>query len=127
MKPATLGLRHLALYVEPLEACIKFYVDVIGMTLVWQPDADNAYLSSGSDNLALHRAKQPASKSQQLDHLGFMLPRKEDVDTWHAFMVQHKVPILRPVSDHRDGARSFYCQDPAGISVQIMYHPDILH
>ena len=28
------------------------------MKIVWRPDADNLYLSSGSDNLALHRAPQ---------------------------------------------------------------------
>jgi hypothetical protein len=26
---------------------------------------------------------------------------------------------------HRDGARSFYCEDPAGNVVQIIFHPPI--
>ncbi len=26
---------------------------------------------------------------------------------------------------HRDGARSFYCKEPSGVKVQIIYHPPI--
>ena len=44
------------------------------MGVVWQPDPDNAYLSSGCDNLALHRGAVGAAESQALDHLGFIVP-----------------------------------------------------
>lgn len=27
--------------------------------------------------------------------------------------------------NHRDGARSFYCLDPEGVVVQVIYHPPI--
>ena len=33
----------------------RFYVDLLGFEIEWEPDADNVYLSSGHDNLALHR------------------------------------------------------------------------
>ena len=33
-----------------------FYVDVLGFRVEWEPDPDNVYLTSGVDNLALHRA-----------------------------------------------------------------------
>ena len=57
MKPiATAGLRHLSLIVVNLEECVHFYTDLLGMSVEWQPDANNFYLSSGNDNLALHRA-----------------------------------------------------------------------
>ena len=51
----TQGMRHVALRVADVERSKRFYEDVFGMRVVWQPDPDNAYLSSGSDNLALHR------------------------------------------------------------------------
>ncbi len=44
------GMRHLALKVSDVDRAKDFYVRVFGMKLVWQPDADNAYLSSGCDN-----------------------------------------------------------------------------
>ena len=123
--PATTGLRHVALYVQDLEACERFYVDLLGMAVEWRPDPDNVYLSSGNDNLALHRAEEAPAGPQRLDHIGFILARLEDVSPWHDFLVAHGVKILREPRTHRDGARSFYCADPAGTVVQMIYHPPI--
>ena len=122
-----LGLRHVALFVRDIEACVRFYTEVLGMQVEWQPDADNYYLSSGTDNLALHRATadQAPSGSQRLDHIGFIIRTPEEVDAWHAHFVRHGVKVLQPPKTHRDGARSFYCTDPAGNAVQIIYHPPI--
>ena len=39
-----------------LDAMKRFYVDLLGFAVEWEPDPDNVYLSSGIDNLALHRA-----------------------------------------------------------------------
>ena len=52
---ATAGLRHVALQVHNLEACERFYTELLGMRSEWRPDMDNVYLTSGNDNLALHR------------------------------------------------------------------------
>src|SRR5476651_933106 len=96
MRPAPhAGLRHLALYSSQLEACTRFYTELLGMKIVWQPDADNYYLSSGQDNLALHRAPAnfEAAKQQRLDHMGFFLTAKEDVEQWHAFLCEQQVEI----------------------------------
>ena len=123
--PAHRGLRHVALTVKHLEECVHFYANIVGMTLVWQPDADNYYFSSGSDNLALHRAPADFNPGnhQHLDHLGFFLASREDVDQWHAYFVENKVTIKAAPKDHRDGTRSFYCADPDGNVVQMIYYP----
>ena len=55
-RPSHRGLRHLALGARQLEAMKRFYVDLLGFEVEWEPDADNVYLSSGIDNLALHRS-----------------------------------------------------------------------
>ena len=123
--PQTTGLRHVALFVQDLAACEQFYVGLMGMTVEWRPDADNVYLTSGNDNLALHRATENADGPQKLDHIGFMLAKMEDVDSWHEFLVAHNVPISKQPKTHRDGARSFYCADPDGTSVQIIFHPPL--
>ena len=121
------GLRHLALTVTQLEACITFYKDIIGMEIEWQPDPDNVYLTSGNDNLALHRAPKDFTreKYQTLDHLGFILATPEDVDQWHEYITKQNITPLSPPKTHQDAARSFYCQDPEGNSVQLIYHPPI--
>jgi catechol 2,3-dioxygenase-like lactoylglutathione lyase family enzyme len=127
-KPAPhIGLRHVALYVKNLEACTSFYTDILGMKIVWQPDPDNIYLSSGSDNFALHRAPADFSpdKHQHLDHIGFFLTAREEVDQWHDYLRANHVTIKAGPKDHRDNTRSLYCCDPDGNVVQMIYVPDI--
>lgn len=120
------GLRHVALFVADLEACTHFYTELLGMQIEWQPDADNLFLTSGNDNLALHRRPtESAAGDSRLDHIGFIIDEPSEVDTWHQWLQSHDVPITAAPRTHRDGARSFYCSDPAGNSVQIIYHPPI--
>lgn len=126
-RPEGLSLRHVALRVRDLEACEHFYTALLGMRVEWRPDADNVYLTGGQDNLALHRAGAAAAAEagQRLDHIGFVLKRPELVDAWCAFLKEQGAVILQAPRTHRDGARSFYCQDPDGNQVQIIYHPPL--
>lgn len=123
----TVGLRHVALAVKAFEACERFYVDLLAMAVEWRPDADSVYLNSGRDNLALHRVPDGVQFSghQRLDHIGFMVRTPEEVDRWYAFLQRHAVPMKTAPRTHRDGARSFYCSDPDGNTVQIIYHPPL--
>ncbi|HSW52644.1 MAG TPA: VOC family protein [Sulfuricaulis sp.] len=125
--PATAGLRHVALNVRDLEACEQFYTGLLGMRVEWRPDADNVYLTGGKDNLALHRAASAIDPgaAQRLDHVGFMLNEIADVDAWFVFLKSKGVTIIKEPRTHRDGARSFYCQDPDGNVVQLIYHPPL--
>jgi len=121
------GMRHVALYVENFEACETFYVDLIGMQVEWRPDENNVYLCSGVDNVALHRSTaEPGTIGfQKLDHIGFIINAPEQVDEWFDFLKANNVKIRNEPRTHRDGARSFYCYDPDGIVVQMIYHPPI--
>lgn len=123
----TAGMRHVALFVKDLEACEHFYVDLLGMTVEWRPDPDNVYLTSGNDNLALHRAPAGFAPDgpQRLDHIGFIIESPQEVDVWYDFLHAHDVPMKTAPRTHRDGARSFYCLDPDGSTVQMIYHPPI--
>lgn len=122
-----LGLCHVALLVEAFEACERFYVDVLGMSVEWRPDEDNVYLSSGRDNLALHRAPPGAAfgAAQRLDHIGFAVHTAQEVDIWHDYLLGQGVEIKHGPRSHRDGARSLYCRDPDGNTVQIIFHPPL--
>ena len=120
------GMRHIAFFVKKFEECEKFYVDLLGMKVEWRPDDDNVYLTSGNDNLALHRAKgEAAGQFQKLDHIGFIIPQIDLVDEWFEFLKENGVKMRNAPKTHRDGARSFYCYDPDGIVVQIIYHPPL--
>ncbi|MET0070974.1 MAG: VOC family protein [Candidatus Thiodiazotropha sp.] len=126
--PRHLGMSHVALNVREMAASEHFYVDLLGMEVEWRPDPDNLYLSSGSDNLALHKAPvgEFDEAAQRLDHIGFFLPDPEAVDAWYAHLQAAGVRMRNAPRTHRDGARSFYCFDPDGTTVQIIYHPPIV-
>ena len=123
----TLGLRHIALNVKDPQLSKEFYMRVLKMQLEWETDPDNVYLTSGGeDNLAIHKASdEPDSKVSRLDHIGFVLPTMSDVDEWYAWMKSQNVKVLREIKTHRDGARSFYVEDPDGVVIQMIYHPPI--
>jgi len=93
------------------------------MKVVWEPDPDNVYLSSGVDNLALHR--EPAAGPGALDHLGFVVDSKTAVDALAERFRGLGVPLAEPPRDHRDGSRSFYCLDPDGLRIQVLYEPTL--
>jgi catechol 2,3-dioxygenase-like lactoylglutathione lyase family enzyme len=129
-RPTHAGLRHLALNVTHLDEMKSFYVDLLGFAVEWQPDPDNIYLSSGIDNLALHRASTGdaagrAAADGALDHLGLIVRTAEDVDRWAAFLESRGVRLDAAPRTHRDGARSCYFSDPDGNKIQIIHHPPI--
>jgi catechol 2,3-dioxygenase-like lactoylglutathione lyase family enzyme len=123
-RPPHLGLRHLALNVMALDEMQRFYVDLLGFTVEWQPDPDNVYLTSGTDNLALHRTSSREGAGA-LDHLGLLVKSPQDVDRWAAFLTSRGVPLDAEPRTHRDGARSCYFRDPDGNRIQIIFHPPI--
>jgi len=118
------GLRHLALTVANVERAKEFYAKVFGMRVAWQPDADNAYLSSGCDSLALHRGDAGQGR-KPLDHLGFIVPTIAEVEAGYAWAEQNGVAIARPLRHHRDGSVSFYVLDPDNNVIQVLYEPAI--
>jgi catechol 2,3-dioxygenase-like lactoylglutathione lyase family enzyme len=118
-----LGLRHLALRVRNPQASKRFYQQFFGMAVVWEPDPDNVYLSSGVDNLALHR--HPVEGPGALDHLGFIVDTREEVDRLASRFREGGVALAAEPRDHRDGSRSFYCLDPDGLRIQVLYEPTL--
>ena len=126
-----LGLRHLALKVIDLSRSHAFYERLFDMRVVWQPDPDNVYLSSGTDNLALHQlpaeeisAYQPG-QGQFLDHFGFLMETPEDVDIMFQRVQLEGVTIVKPPKKHRDGSYSFYLTDPDENIIQVLYEPTV--
>jgi catechol 2,3-dioxygenase-like lactoylglutathione lyase family enzyme len=123
-----MGMRHIALKVRDMARAKKFYREILGMAVVWEPDARNVYLSSGCDNIALHETTEPymaAAVEKQLDHLGFIVESVERVKELESELIACGVTIIHPFKIHRDGSASFYCADPDGIVIQLLYEPTL--
>jgi catechol 2,3-dioxygenase-like lactoylglutathione lyase family enzyme len=133
--PLHRGLRHVALRVTNLARSRTFYEQLLGMKVVWEPDPDNVYFSSGSDNFALHQI--PASElsayrpltGQLLDHIGVILESSEAVDRMYREIEPRLLElggqVVKPPKQHRDGSYSFYFSDPDGNAIQALYEPSI--
>lgn len=123
-RPSSKGIRHLALRVKDMSKMRKFYVDILGYRVEWEPDPQNLYLSSGDDNLALHEDAF-VNGAGSLDHLGILVEQPEQVDQWAAYLKSCEVKLNQEPKTHRDGARSIYLSDPEQNVIQIIYHPPI--
>ena len=122
------GLHHMALKVKNLKRSKAFYQEMFGMRVVWEPDKQNVYLSTGSDNLALHEQPSDTStncETQALDHMGFIIDSIERVKELEMEFRAQAVTIVKPFKNHRDGSASFYCTDPDGIVIQVLYEPHL--
>jgi catechol 2,3-dioxygenase-like lactoylglutathione lyase family enzyme len=119
------GMRHLALRVSDVARAAEFYARVFGMRTVWQPDPDNTYLSSGCDNLALHRGAPGDRNVGALDHLGFVVPSITDLEAGWRWAQAERLDIVHPLRHHRDGSVSFYIRDPDGNVIQLLFEPNI--
>src|SRR5574341_1000004 len=122
------GMRHLALKVRDIRRSKAFYQAFFVMKVVWEPDAQNVYLSSGADNLALHEAPggqaAPADR-QVLDHLGFVVESIERVRELEAEFRSKGARVVHPFKIHRDGSASFYLADPDGIVIHNSFHDSV--
>lgn len=122
------GMRHIALKVRDVARAKKFYQEMFGLEVVWEPDPHNVYLSSGCDNIALHEIPDPfaqAAVEKQLDHLGFVVESIERVKELESAFIARGVTMVHPFKVHRDGSASFYCADPDGIVIQLLYEPNL--
>ncbi|TYC53819.1 VOC family protein [Rhodobacterales bacterium] len=133
---ALTGLRHLALWIPDsvFEKTASFYRNGMGMDVVWHPNSESIYLSSGSDNLALYRVRpdsnrQVSQTSSPLNHFGFTVASIDEVRNWHSYCSANAETLgiidLTGLEKHGDGAESFYFKDPAGNPVQLLFIPGI--
>ncbi|WP_342349730.1 VOC family protein [uncultured Nitrospira sp.] len=130
-KRKTRGLRHLALRVRDVQVSQRFYERLFDMKVVWQPDPENVYLSTGYDNLALHQVTSEElsqfnlSQVHPLDHLGFIMESPSSVDALFSEATEQGATIVKPLKQHRDGSYSFYLSDPDLNTIQVLFEPSI--
>lgn len=109
-----------ALYAEDLEAAFEFYTKKLGLEVIsYDPERD-LFLRLDEAVLILFKASRtvindsgvPPHGTTGAGHIAFAAPDGE-YDRWLAKLKEEGVPITQEIA-WKNGARSFYFEDPAG-------------
>jgi catechol 2,3-dioxygenase-like lactoylglutathione lyase family enzyme len=110
MRPRLVGINHVALQVDDLEAAVSFYCDLFQPTSVDRSEPDAAFLEIGDQFLALF---ERGSREEE-PHFGLVV---DDKDATRRVLAEHGVDVL---PGHRLDFR-----DPSGNRVQIVQYDQI--
>lgn len=123
MLPKNASLRHVALYVNNIDACEKFY-NMLGMQTELKT-GDYCYLAGNSDNISLHKISTKFAGEQRLEHIGFALDSVDSVNKLYEQLCDLNINILQPPKTFGIGTHAFSVLDPDGIEVEFIYHPSM--
>jgi catechol 2,3-dioxygenase-like lactoylglutathione lyase family enzyme len=114
-----------AIYVDDLPRAERFYVEVLGLTVVGQADRRHVFLRCGQRMLLLFNPLVSREPSGDIPSHGAFGPghvafgvAELSLERWSAWLSERGVPIER-VLDWPQGGRSLYFRDPAGNSVEL--------
>lgn len=125
------GLAHQAINVTDLERSKRFYVEVLGMAVLYQ-DAMHVFLKVGEGESfgVLALLGKPKSGPEPVDprlrqgnaynHFGFRARSSEEVYEFAEHLAAHGVRILRGPYTRKDGS-SVYFVDPDGYTLEYLY------
>ena len=122
--PRIRGIVETALYTDDLDACRRFYTDVLGLEIIMENDGMLAF-DAGTSQVLLVFERATSSGDKRLPgglipghrgdgpaHMAFHIAIR-DYDAWKAAFRSRGVPILSEVT-FPAGGRSLYFNDPAG-------------
>ncbi len=117
MPPPHIG--RVALAVADIERSIRFYSDVIGLTLLSR-EGDDAQMGAGGEPLLLLHGQAGLSRVRRatgLYHFALLLPSRADLGD----ALQHYVAVNAPISGFADHAVSeaIYLTDPDGHGIEV--------
>ena len=123
------GFDHVAINIGDMERSKRFFMEVLGLSYVFELHPKHIYLRCGLNMLALVEAKtprtpRPAPRTQYLgigavNHLSFRVDPDQFDQAVQALQLA-KVAIERgPVDRPEEGSRSIYFRDPDGHRLEL--------
>ncbi|MEI4486731.1 VOC family protein [Frigidibacter sp. MR17.14] len=122
------GILETVLYATDLDAMQDFYTRVFGLEVVQKVPGRLVFLRCGSQMLLIFDPEVSARPDPKIaiprhgatgpGHVCFRAETLAEIDDWHRHLLAQGVAIEL---DHLwpSGARSLYCRDPAGTSVEV--------
>lgn len=127
--PVFTGISHLDLSVSYVDASADWYEQVLGLRRIHRaelPSRTMVVLVAGESGLIIglnQHAECPDGRFDErrvgLDHVGFEVPRRDDLDVWQAHLAALGV-VHSPVSDGEVGSALVF-RDPDNIQLEIWW------
>lgn len=138
---STANLHHIALTVTSLDASISWYERIFGISYQMEEAHKGGVgklLADPEWRLIIVLHEHEANEREQfsptrtgLDHVGFMVPRRADLEAWQAHLEEHGVasaaiadrPLTQsPIADRPYGS-ILVCRDPDNIQLEFFAPP----
>jgi glyoxylase I family protein len=122
------GFHHVGLSVRDLDASIDWYTDVLGLHVRFlEPGEERraAVLNFADGRFAVGLSEHRGNTSDfdpahtGLDHLGFSVATREDLDEWHERLTAAGVTTSEPIEIPSGAIMNF--KDPDGIALALFW------
>jgi len=114
-----------SLYVDDLARAERFYLDVLGLTLISKQADRHVFFRCGQQMLLLFNPLASRETNDEIPSHGGFGPghiafgaADHSLDGWSAWLTERGVAIER-VIDWPQGGRSLYFRDPSGNSLEL--------
>jgi lactoylglutathione lyase len=107
------------LYYRDLPEAIRFYEDIMGLTLSIDQGWSKIYRVTEGGYIGLVDETRGSHRANPIKPVQFCI-RVADVDAWHAWIVSHAPQGMRgPKSNQELKIRAFVFEDPEGYQIEI--------
>ena len=116
----TRGLYHLHLVVRDLERSLRFYREVFGLEEQFREGPTMVFLRppGTTDTITLNQSSEAAGKAGGVDHFGFRLADKSQLDAAIEEVERAGGRLLRR-GEHAPGVAFAYVCDPDGYVIEL--------
>jgi len=130
--PSPTKLGHLVLKVNDVQASLKFYQEVVGLTVSDWIDDRMVFLRSGSDHhdiallqLPAHQVGKQKVEQSPLEHFSYHVESIDEINAIAAMLQERGIEIDRGIGRHGPGDNTFIVfKDPDGNNVE--FYSDML-
>lgn len=116
----TEGLTHIHLFVADLDRSLRFYRDVFGFEEMFREGPRMVFLRppNSRDTVTLNQVPEKAGKAGGIDHFGFRLADKRQLDA-AVEAVERGGGRLLERGEHAPGTPFAYVADPDGYTIEL--------